>query len=178
MDRQVNPGMEVRPDAATPLFTVTDPRHLWVVVDLPERDLAKVGVGQAISLEVDAYPGETFSGKVLSIGALLDPASRRVAVRCSVDSKAGRLKPEMYARVSPLADGGRTEVRIPNSALVTEGLYSYVFVETAPGQLQKRRVVLGNQSRDYAVVREGIKAGERIVTTGAILLNAEIAEGR
>ena len=178
VDRQVNPGMEVRPDAVNPLFVVTNPSHLWAVIDLPEHDLSKVKVDQAISLEVDAYPGETFNGKVLSIGTLLDPATRRVPVRCSVDSKGGRLKPEMYARITPLADGQRLVVRVPNTALVTDGLYSYVFVEAAPGRLQKRRITLGEQSREYAVVKEGLKAGEKIVTVGAILLNADLAEGK
>lgn len=177
VDRQVNPGMEVRPDSANPLFIVTDPNHLWAVIDLPERDLAKVRTGQAIVLEVDAYPGETFGGKVLSIGTLLDPATRRIPVRCSVDSKVGRLKPEMYARITPLAEGQRKVVRVPNSSLVTEGLYSFVFVEAAPGKMQKRRVTLGDQTREYAVINEGLKAGEHVVTSGAILINAELAEG-
>ncbi len=178
VDRQVNPGMEVRPDAVNPLFTVTDPGHLWAVIDLPERDLSKVHTGQAVSLEVDAYPGETFMGKVLSIGTLLDPATRRIPVRCSIDSKGGRLKPEMYARITPLSESQRKVVRVPNSALVTEGLYSYVFVESAPGRMQKRRVTLGEQTREYAVIQDGLKAGERVVTSGAILINAELAEGQ
>ncbi len=178
VDRQVNPGMEVRPDAVNPLFVVTNPSHLWAVIDLPEHDLSKVHPDQGVTLEVDAYPGETFAGKVLSIGTLLDPATRRVPVRCSIDSKGGRLKPEMYARITPLADGQRMVVRIPNTALVTDGLYSYVFVEVATGHLQKRRIMLGEQTREYAVVREGLKIGEKIVTVGAILLNAELAEGK
>lgn len=177
-DRQVNPGLEVRPDAQNPLFTITDPGRLWAVIDLPERDLVKVKPGQPISLEVDAYPGETFSGKVLSIGTLLDPATRRVSVRCSVDSKGGRLKPEMYARIIPLSEDRHMVVRIPNSSLVTEGLYSFVFTETAPGKLQKRRVTLGEQTREYAVVRAGLSAGEQVVTSGAILINAELSQGQ
>jgi len=178
VDRQVNPGMEVRPDAANPLFIVTDPNHLWAVIDLPERDLDKVHAGQTIALEVDAYPGERFLGKVLSVGTLLDPTTRRIPVRCTVDSKGGRLKPDMYARITPLADGQHMVVRIPNTALVTDGLYNFIFVEVAPGKLQKRRVMLGVQEREYAVVREGLKAGERIVTSGAILINAELAQGQ
>lgn len=178
VDRQVNPGMEIRPDAVNPLFVVTNPNHLWAVIDLPEHDLSKVHPDQGVALEVDAYPGETFAGKVLSVGTLLDPATRRVPVRCSIDSKGGRLKPEMYARITPLAEGQRMVVRILNTALVTDGLYSYIFVEVAPGHLQKRRITLGEQTREYAVVREGLKAGEKIVTVGAILLNAELAEGK
>ena len=177
VDRQVNPGSEVRPDAANPLFIITDPNHLWASIDLPERDLGKVSIGQPLSVEVDAYPGETFSGKVLSIGGMIDPTTRRIPVRCTVESK-GRLKPEMYARITPLSLDQHKVIRIPNSALITEGLYSYVFVETSPGHLKKRRVTLDVQARDYATVKQGLVKNERLVTSGAILLNSELAAGK
>lgn len=177
VDRQINPGSQVRPDAASPLFIISDPNSLWASIDLPERDLSKVSVGQALAIEVDAYPGETFSGRVLTIGGMVDPATRRIQVRCSVDGK-GRLKPEMYARITPLQNSQEKVIRLPNSALITEGLYSYVFVETSPGHLQKRRVELATQARDYATVKNGLALGERVVTSGAILLNSELAAGK
>lgn len=177
VDRQVNPGSEIRPDAASPLFIITDPNHLWASIDLPERDLGKISVGQPVSVEVDAYPGETFTGKVLSIGGMIDPATRRIPIRCAIESK-GRLKPEMYARITPLSQDQHKVIRIPNSALITEGLYSYVFVETSPGHIKKRRVTLDVQGRDYATVKQGLVKNERLVTSGAILLNSELAAGR
>jgi len=177
VDRQVNLGNEVRPDAASPLFVITNPDHLWAMIDLPERDLSKVSVGQTLSIKVDAYPDEEFQGKVQSIGTMLDPVSRRVQVRCSVESK-GKLRPEMYARVTPLSMSQQKVIRIPNSALITEGLYSYVFVETSHGHIQKRRVTLDLQGRDYATIKDGLKAGERVVTKGAILINSELAAGK
>lgn len=177
VDRQINPGTEVRPDAPAPLFIITNPDHLWASIDLPERDLGKVWVGQAINIEVDAYPGEVFSGRVQSIGAMVDPTTRRIPVRCSLESK-GKLKPEMYARITPLSQGNSKVIRLPNSALITEGLYSYVFVETSPGHIKKRRVALDSQGRDFATVKEGLNVGERLVTSGALLLNSELAAGK
>lgn len=177
VDRQINVGNEVRPDAPTPLFIITNPDHLWASIDLPERDLSKVSVGQLLSIQVDAYPNEHFAGKVQSIGTMVDPVSRRIQVRCSVDSK-NKLKPEMYARITPLSTHREKVIRIPNSALITEGLYSYVFVETSPGHLKKRRVMLDLQERDYATVKSGLSVGEKVVTTGAILLNSELSAGK
>jgi len=177
VDRQVNPGGEIRPDAANPLFIITDPNHLWASIDLPERDLGKVSIGQPVSVEVDAYPGETFTGKVLSIGGMIDPTTRRIPIRCAIESK-GRLKPEMYARITPLSLDQRKVIRIPNSAMITEGLYSYVFVETSPGHIKKRRVTLDVQGRDFATVKQGLIKNERLVTSGAILLNSELAAGK
>lgn len=176
-ERNVNPGTEVRPDAPNPLFVITDPAHLWVMIDLPERYLGKVRVGQKVTIEVDAYQGGDFWGQIVSIGEVLDPATRRVQVRCVVDNKNHLLKPEMYARVTPIEDDRVRLPRIQNSALITQGLYSYVFVEKEPGLFAKRQVTLGLQGRSESYVKQGLEEGERVVGTGALLLNSELAGG-
>jgi len=173
-ERQANPGSEVRPDAPAPLFVVTDPARLWTIVDLPEKDLGKVRAGQPVSVEVDAYPGERFPAKILAIGDVVDPATRRVVVRCQLPNDKRLLKPEMYARVTPSAEGAPLP-RVPNPALVTDGLHTYLFVETEPGVMEKRRVVLAFRGQDASYVKEGLAAGERVVAVGALLLNAELA---
>jgi cobalt-zinc-cadmium efflux system membrane fusion protein len=173
-ERQVNAGTEVRADAQNPLYVVTDPTRLWVVAEMAEKDLGKVRVGQTVSVMVDAYPREHFIGKVAAVGDVLDPATRRVTVRCDLDNKDHRLKPEMYARIMPVAEGQRLP-RLPNSALVTEGLYTYIFVETRPGTLEKRRVEMAFRGTEDSYVKTGLKEGERVVTAGALLLNSELA---
>ncbi len=174
-ERTVNPGSEVRPDAPNPLFVITDPTHLWVMIDLPERYLGKIHVGQKVTIDVDAYPGGDFWGRVASIGEVLDPATRRVQVRVVVDNPNRQLKPEMYARVTPINDAGVRLPRIPNSALLTVGLYSYIFVEKEPGVFEKRQVTLGLQGRSESYVKHGLASGERVVAVGALLLNSELA---
>lgn len=174
-ERKVNPGAEVRPDAPDPLFVVTDPTHLWIMVDVPEKYLGKIVVGQRVSVDTDAFPGEDFVARVASIGEVLDPATRRVQVRCVIDNPQRRLKPEMFARVTPMPDEARKLVRIPNTALLTEGLYSHVFVEKEKGLFEKRRVSLGLQGRETSYVKEGLTEGDRVVVSGALLLNAELA---
>lgn len=175
-ERLVSAGSEVRPDAATPLFVITDPKRLWLQIDLPENQLDKVRVGQQVSIEVDSYPGEVFPGKVAVIGESLDPVTRRVSVRCEVIDQERRLRPEMFARATPVADESVRLPRVPNTALVTQGLYSYVFVEKSPGVLQRRRVTLGIQGADYSYISDGLRAGERVVTSGALLLNSDLSD--
>ena len=177
VDRQVNPSAEVRPDSTTPLFVITNPEHLWASIDLPERDLAKVTEGQSLSIQVDAYPDEVFSGRIESIGVMVDPTTRRITVHCSLQSK-GKLKPEMYARITPLSTKAFKVIRLPNTALITEGLYNYVFVEVSPGHFKKRRLSLNSQERDFATVKNGLLNGERVITSGAILLNSELVVGK
>ena len=174
-ERKVNPGSEVRGDLPDPLFVITDPTHLWVIVDLPERRLGVVRKGQSVTVEVDAYPGQAFPATVANIGEVVDPATRRVQVRCVLDNPRRLLKPEMYARVTPLANGESKLPRVPNSALITEGLYTFLFVETAPGVFAKRRVTPGLQGRTETYLKDGLREGERVVTGGALLLNSELA---
>lgn len=176
-DRKINPASQVRPDASEPLFIVTDPWHLGVSIDLPERELSKVHQGQQVSVQVDAYPDEVFNGEVKTIGLMVDPTTRRVPVRCSVEGK-GKLKPEMYARITPQDSSQHKVIRLPNSALITEGLYNYVFVEERPLHFKKRRVTLDLQRQEYATVKQGLVVGERVLTSGAILLNADLSSGK
>ena len=176
-ERRANPGMEVRPDLPEALFIVTDVTHLQLVVDLPEQHVGKIAVGQPVAAEADAWPGERFHGRIERIAPVVDPATRRVQVRCSVENLDARLKPEMYVRVSVLADEARSAVRLPNSALVTEGLYSFVFVEREPGVFEKRKIELAVQDREFSYVGAGLVSGERVVVRGALLLNSELAAG-
>jgi cobalt-zinc-cadmium efflux system membrane fusion protein len=174
-ERRVNPGMEVRPDTQDPLFVVTETSRLWVLIDLPERELSLVRPGQRALVRADAWPAERFMATIERVGERVDPTTRRVEVRAVVENFARRLKPEMYVQVTLLPDQGRQAVRLPNSALVTQGLYSYVFVEGPPGFFRRRKVTLGVQDRTHAFVTEGVEPGESVVTTGALLLNSELA---
>ena len=178
VERKANPGMEVRPDLPDPLFVVTDLKRVQVLIDVPEAHLSKIGLGQSIGVQVDAYPGERFAGRVERISPAVDPATRRVQVRCSVDNVDSKLRPDMYARATLLADEHRTAVRVPNAALVTQGVQTFVFVERESGVLVRRRVELAVQDREYSYLSAGIAQNERVVTAGALLLASELASGQ
>jgi cobalt-zinc-cadmium efflux system membrane fusion protein len=174
-ERRMNPGMEVRPDLPDPLFVVADLRSLQVAIDLPESALSKITLRQPVAVEVDAFPGQTFRGRIERISPVVDPALRRIQVRASVENSEGRLRPEMYARVTLLPSEDRNAVRVPNASLVTQGLQHFVFVEREPGVLVRRKVELAQQDREYSYVSEGLSRNERVVTSGALLLQSELA---
>mgnify|MGYP000128413117 CR=1 FL=1 len=109
------------------------------------------------------------------IGVAVDPVTRRVQVRCTISNRDLKLKPEMFARVSFLADNERKGIRVPNTSLVTEGLYVYVFVEKAPGTFEKRKVSLALRGNDHSFIENGLAEGEHVVVEGALLLNSEAA---
>ncbi len=173
VDRQINPGMEIRPDLASPLFTVTDPARLWIIADVSEAALQGIRPGQGVEVEVDAWPGQHFKGTVRLVGATLDPSSRRVQVRCDIANPDGKLKAEMFARVAFLTGTGATAVRVPNTSLVLSGVENFVIVERKPGVFVRRKVHVSINGMNASYVSDGLVAGERIVSEGALLMATE-----
>lgn len=178
VDRQANPGTEVRPDAPNPLFVVSNLKRLWLLVDLPERAAALAKVGATVRFSVEAWPGVDFVATVERVGAAVDATTRRIPVRAVIDNAEGRLKPEMYARAT-LSEGGAPEVvRLPVGALLTGGLSAVVFVQTAPGEFERRPVAVLRQDAEYAYLapEAPIRPGDKVVTRGALLLASEMAQ--
>jgi cobalt-zinc-cadmium efflux system membrane fusion protein len=172
-ERTATPALEVSPSLPAPLFVVTSPKSLWLMIDLPEKLLAKLKLGSAVSVESDAFPGERFAAKIIQLGQIVDPNSRRVTVRARVDNTAHKLLPEMFVRAYVLQDNG-AGVCVPNSAIVNQGIYAYVYIENSPGDFQRRKVTLQTRGGDSSCISEGLQGGESIVVTGALLLDAEL----
>lgn len=174
VERAVTPALEVSPDSSAPLFVVTDPKRLWLLIDVPEALAVKVQRGMQVGVESDAYADQRFSAVVAQPGQLVDADTRRVTVRARLDNGDGKLLPGMYVRAALLETAG-SAVRVPNGALVNRGLYTYVFVEKAPGLFQRRQVTLQTRGGDASYVAEGLADNERVVTDGALLLDAEMS---
>lgn len=175
VDRQANPGMEVRPDLPNPLFIVSDLKKLSALIDVPEQSLSVVSVGSPVTLEVSAYPKQLFEAKIDYVSPILDPTTRRIQARAALQNAEGLLHPEMYAKALVSGMLGPNAIRVAISALVSDGAKSFVFVETQPGRFEKRVVVLAAQNSDFAYTTRGIEVGDQVVSTGAILLNSELA---
>lgn len=174
LDRQIEPGQQITA-GQSPLFTVTDPRRLWLLVDVPETAISRARIGQDIAFEVEAYPGRRFGGTVSRIGLAVDPATRRIQVRASVVNTDLALKPEMYARARLVAEDGRTGLRVPNAALFEQGLQSYVFRQEATGQFRRVPVRVAVRGDSASWIISGLAPGDRVVGEGALLLNAQLA---
>lgn len=179
VDRQANPGTEVRPDAANPLFVISDLRRLWLNIDLPEKAVAQARPGESVNFRLDAYPDSDFSARIERVGAAVDPATRRIPVRAVVDNADGRLKPEMFARATLNAPAAGRVVRLPLKAVLTGGLAAQVFVQVGPREFERRRVNIARQDAEFAYLTPDspLKAGEVVVVRGALLLASELAQG-
>ena len=172
-ERTATPALEVSPGMPAPLFVVTDPKRLWLQIDLPESLMGKVKLGSAVTIETDAYPDERFEGKIVQLGQVINPNTRRANVLARLDNIAGKLLPEMFVRASILQNDGQG-VRVPNEGIIVRGLYSYVFIESEPGVFTLRQVKLLKRGPDFSYVGEGLDGSQVIVTKGALLLDAEL----
>ncbi|HXJ23419.1 MAG TPA: efflux RND transporter periplasmic adaptor subunit [Polyangia bacterium] len=178
--RSVNPGTEIQGQysggAAPELFTVGELDSVWVFADVFEMDLARVKRGAPVSIKVVAYPEKVFGGKVDWISDALDPVARTAKVRCSIPNPGRELKPEMYATVSISVDAPAVSA-LPRSALLRIADQTVVFVEngnTADGRLKfVRRIIAVNEDEgsDYVPIVRGVDTGEKVVTSGGILLS-------
>ncbi len=169
-----NPGMEVRPDLETPLFVISDIARLWVQMDVYEKDLAMIHVGQKVAVTVPAYPGEKFAATVETVGKVVEESTRTVKIRCLLPNPDGRLLPAMYATAEVLAAPNDRALVVPLTALYTEGESDWLFVALGDGRYQKRPVDIGYRMKDRAVIHSGLQPGEHIVVEGALLLRSEL----
>jgi cobalt-zinc-cadmium efflux system membrane fusion protein len=169
IDLQVARGAFLN-DPTAAIMTIADLGTVWVTANVPERDTALVTQGQDVDVVFSAYPGEVFAGKVLFISDVLDPDTRRTKIRIAFDNPAVKLKPNMFADATFLAPRQTMQV-VPTQALVLKDETDRVFVEVAPWTFEPHPVEVGFQQGDQAVVERGLKAGERIVVKGGVLLN-------
>jgi cobalt-zinc-cadmium efflux system membrane fusion protein len=172
-ERNINPGMEVRPDLSAPLFVISDLGRLWVQMDIFEKDIGLIHAGAQVLVRVPAYPGEIFTATVTYIGQVVEEATRTVKVRCTLPNPDFRLLPAMYTAIEVQSAPNDKAVVVPLTALFTEDQSDWLFVTVGDGHYQKRPVKAGLRLKDKAVILEGLNPGERLVVDGALLLRTE-----
>lgn len=170
-DRELGPGQFLQAGNATPLFTVSDTGSVWLWANVRESDAAHVRVGQRIEAELAALPGQRLVGRLDFVAAAIDAATHRLVVHATLDNHDGNLKPEMLATVRIHLGDVRSSPAVPESAVVSDGDGSRVWVVGAEG-ISAREVKLGRRSAAAVEVLGGLSAGERIVTRGALLVDA------
>jgi cobalt-zinc-cadmium efflux system membrane fusion protein len=173
VERNVNPGQEVRPDQMTsnvpPLFVVTDPTRVWVSLDAAETDLAILRPGQAITLRTPAYPEMAFAAQIESIADFIDPASRMIKVRASVANAERKLKGEMFV-TAEVRDDRQLALMVPAAAVILVGSKHYAFSALGDGRFTRVEVNVGRESNGWVRVTDGIAPGQHVVSSSVLLL--------
>ncbi len=164
VERNVTPGQSVGPGADSPLLTVANLNRLQAMVEVYERDVPLMRVGQVAHLTVEAYPGVDFPVTTHFIGEVVDVTTRTIQVRAVVDNTDRRLKPQMYGRVTIPIEGTAQVILIPRQALLQTGDRTLVYVENEPGHFQPRVITVQEQPGDQWRVLNGLVVGERIAS--------------
>ncbi len=173
VERNLNPGQEVRPDQSGPgvpaLFVVTDPTSLWVQIDARESEVATLRPGASFELLVPSLDGKKFEGRVIAASDSIDPATRTIKIRGLIANPDRLLKAEMLAtaRIERTLGAG---VVVPASAITLRGIKHYLFVQVQPGVFEPREVKLGFSGPKEVVVAAGLEVGEQVVSDSVLLL--------
>jgi len=162
-------GAQISDPTAT-LMTITNIDRVFVTADVPEAKVGMVTVGLPAEIDLTAYAGEVLHGTVSQVNDLLEPDSRRQKIRIAMANADHHLLPNLFATVKLPVDQPGT-VSVPQSALMMNNDSLSVLCELSPWVFQRRAVVTGDENGDTVTVVTGLKAGDRVVVKGGVLLN-------
>lgn len=166
-------------ETGTVLYRIADLTRLWVQLDAYESDLGNLFVGQTVDIEVDAFPGQRFEGRISFMDPVIDPRRRTARVRVALSNPDRRLRPGMFvqANVSGVESGDAQPLLIPAAAALFTGRRSVVYVEVpnaARPTYEARVVRLGPRVGDWFPVVAGLREGDKVVAHGAFALDADL----
>jgi membrane fusion protein, heavy metal efflux system len=178
VQRKIGPGQYLNAGATDPAFVIGDLSTVWLTAFIRETDAANVSLGQSISFSVPAAPSRRYRASIDYVASALDPASRRLLVRATVDNGDALLKPEMFANVTLYVDSpsNAQSVGIPREAVIYAGETARVWVVRDDQSIELRRVKLGLTNATMIQILSGVVPGEAVITRGALFID-RVASG-
>jgi len=164
--------------AGDDLFKIANLSRVWVNVDVYEKDIARVSLGDQVEVRLSPYPGAVFNGRLSLVSEVVDEKKRTVRARAEIDNRDGRLRPGMFAQVSILGEpAGFASTVIPDTAVQNIHGEPVAFVARDRGTFELRHIRLGEEREGLVSVTEGLREGERVVVQGSFILKAEFLKG-
>ncbi len=154
------------------IYDIADLSIVWVYLDVYENEIRFVKPGQKVQMNVEAYPGEVFTGVVSLIDPVVDASTRTIRVRTEFSNPSGRLKPNMYVEATITVSTSGALV-VPASAVVSVGRSSVVWVEVDANVFEPRTVTTGSRTETYVEILDGLEKGEQVASTGGFLIDSE-----
>ena len=158
--------------AGEPMFEIADLDRVWVFADVYESELAFARLGAPATITLSYLPGRTFNGKVTFVTPTVDPMTRTAKVRIEVENRDHALKPDMFADVV-IEEPTRSVTVVPDSAVISTGTRSVLFVVKDGGTFEPREVQTGTKSDRYIEIRSGVEPGEKVATQANFLIDSE-----
>lgn len=163
-------GMYVTPEMN--LYEIADLSAVWIYADIYEYEVPFVKTGDEVTVILASYPGEIFKGKAVYIYPYLNTETRTISVRMEFSNPDGKFKPGMYGNVEIRIKGGK-KLAVPQDAVLDSGIRKLVFIDQGEGLYEPREVKLGPKLDNYYEVLDGVRAGERVVTSATFLIDSE-----
>ena len=171
LQRTAIEGMRAQPGDV--LFRIADIALVWATVDVAERDLGSVAVGQPVKLRARGYPGREFEGRISVIYPQVNKETRTARVRIELANADSALLPDMYVDAEIDTGNPASVVAVTESAVLDTGSRQAVLVDKGQGRFEPREVKLGRRGGGYVEIREGLAGGEAVVTSANFLIDAE-----
>jgi cobalt-zinc-cadmium efflux system membrane fusion protein len=169
VEQDVAVGQLLQP-GSTQCFMISNTNTVWVLVNVYQKDLPYVHVGDPVSIQTDSYP-DVFHGKIAYVAASLDPNTRTLQARIETPNPHDKLKKDMYVVATVNAGTLRNAIAVPDAAVLrdTEN-QPFVYVAAAPNQFARRSVTLGESLDGKTEITSGLKAGDRVIGNGSLFL--------
>jgi Cu(I)/Ag(I) efflux system membrane fusion protein len=171
LERSAIEGMRVQPGGV--LFRIADHSVIWALIDVAERDLGAISIGQPATVKARSFPGREFSGKIEVIYPEINKETRTARIRVELPNPDLVLLHDMYVDAEIGTDTGEPVLSVPESAVMDTGSRQAVFVDKGQGRFEPREVKLGHRGSGYVEVRQGIADGEPVVVSANFLIDAE-----
>ncbi|UQD75567.1 efflux RND transporter periplasmic adaptor subunit [Bradyrhizobium japonicum] len=171
LERNAIEGMRANPGDV--LFRIADTSVVWALVDVAERDLGNIAVGQSVAVRARSFPGRSFTGTIAVVYPQVNRDTRTVRVRIELANPDAVLLPDMYVDADIDTADAAPVLAIPDSAVLDTGSRQAVLVDKGEGRFEPREVKLGRRGGGYVEVRQGLADGEAVVTSANFLIDAE-----
>ena len=171
VQRKIGPGQYVGAGSSDPVYVIGDLSTVWLTAFVRESDAATVAIGQEIAFTVLALPGRPLFARINYVATAIDPATRRLLVRATIDNKDGLLKPEMFANVTIYSPSDHAAVGVPKTALIYEADQVRVWVAHEDKTIELRQIKPGLINGELVEVIGNLKPGEKIVTKGSLFID-------
>ena len=159
------------------LFEIVDTSSMRAEIEIPETELRRVRIGQAVTITTDALPDKDFTGTIDYIAPEVARETRTTKARATLANPEGTLRANMFGRARIALGDSAATVLVPRASLQRVAEFDLIFVKLAEGEYEVRRVKSGVREGDRVEVVEGIKSGEQVVTEGSFLLKTETLKG-
>ncbi len=164
----------IRSDNSNALFTISDLKNVWIMANVYESNVENIHLGDDIDISTLSYPGRIFKGKVDKIMQVLDPASKAMKVRISINNEDYALKPQMFASVTVTNTQNKQAIYIPSSGLIFDHSQYYVLVYNGNGKAQITPIQKLNTLGSKTYLTAGVNVGDRIITSDALQIYSEL----